>query len=236
MPRILSLLLLVLLFTCLSLAQQPASATRPADAGPKVDEIINETQQRVAGDHVAGIVWWIPVEFWEAAARAQGRKPDGTLDTLRDYTMMVVAVGNVGELGNIKWHNGEEIRKNVELLDASGTAYAPLAMADVNNNAQTMAKVMRPIFVNSLGALGENLEIIYFPAKNKAGQSLADAKNRGTFSLRMKQMGDVDHTFQWNLPLNSLMPPKFCPVGKERVQSNWNFCPWHGVALSEAKK
>ncbi|MEE9234396.1 MAG: hypothetical protein V3U28_03030 [Candidatus Acidoferrales bacterium] len=31
------------------------------------------------------------------------------------------------------------------------------------------------------------------------------------------------------LPL--LLPPVYCPQGGERMNANWNYCPWHGVEL-----
>lgn len=31
--------------------------------------------------------------------------------------------------------------------------------------------------------------------------------------------------------LSVLLPPVYCPQGGERMNTNWNYCPWHGVEL-----
>jgi hypothetical protein len=235
--RIFATVFLIVMVAALSLAQQPSAPAASSDFQPAVNEILADTQQRVAGDDATGIVWWLPVEFWEAAARAKGATgAEDTFKALRNYTMMVVAVGNVSGFGNIHWFSEDEIRQNILLQDAAGATYAPLKSAEISGDALGMAAVMRPIFVNALGKMGENFVILFFPAKDKAGKPIAAAKEHGSFSVVMRKLAGPENSWTWNLPLNSLMPPKYCPVGKERVQSNWNFCPWHGVPLTDSKK
>lgn len=235
--RIIATVFLIVMVAALAIAQQPSAPAASNDFQPKVEEIIQETQQHVSGDNTTGMIWWIPVDFWEAAAEAHGGSGgQNAFNALGNYTMLVVAVGKVGGFGNIQWFSEDDVRQNILLQDASGATYGPLKTAEISGDAQGFATVMRPVFVNALGKLGENLLILYFPAKDKAGKPIAAAKERGSFSVVMRKLAGPEKTWTWNLPLNSLMPPKYCPVGKERVQSNWNFCPWHGVPLTDSKK
>ncbi len=49
-----------LIFTAIAAAAQKPEAADPSDMLP-------ETQMPIRGKDYAGMVWWIPVEFWERA-------------------------------------------------------------------------------------------------------------------------------------------------------------------------
>jgi len=214
----------------LLLAQQAAAP--PVET--KIDAIIRETQVTIGGKDTTGFVWWIPTEFWEQSAIEQG----GTLEqarnsfaALREYTMIIVAVGKVG-IGNINWRSENEIRSGTSLRDSEGQSYQPLQ--EISGDAQGIASIVRPILANVLGPMGQNLHILFFPAKTKSGKAIADPTRAGGFSVILSNLTtQKDAEFSWRMPLTSLSPPKFCPAGGERVEANWKFCPWHGVALPE---
>ena len=93
---------------------------------------------------------------------------------------------------------------------------------------------MRPIFKNMLGNFGEGMQFVVFPLKDGAGNVFADARKSSEMSLDVVDlMGAPTSTYSWKFPLTSLVPPKFCPVGKERVEANWKYCPWHGNKLED---
>lgn len=76
---------------------------------------------------------------------------------------------------------------------------------------------------------------LFFPAVNKMLQPIADPLKAGSFSLLLSKLADgKDKVFESKRPLTSLSPSKYCPVGKERVQANWKYCPWHGVRLDDS--
>ena len=69
-----------------------------------IDDLIAETQKPVLGADYTGLVWWLPVEFWEISAREQGvteEQIEKQVAPLRDYTMIVVVVGKIGVFGSI---------------------------------------------------------------------------------------------------------------------------------------
>lgn len=219
-------------------AQNQASASPPRSSQGSeisIDDIIQETQQTIRGKDRTGVVMWIPVEFWETSMREQGAPGDPVqqFKALRDYTMVMVAGGNISGLGHISWLDGKTLREHIRLKDTAGNLYEP--HRTVSGDAAIIAGVLRPIMANAIGAMGEHMEVFMFPARDSAGNPIADPTRPGSFTVVLSDIpgfGPSQH--EWKLPLTSLSPPKFCPSGKERLQANWKFCPWHGIALSEA--
>ncbi len=231
--RLWSIALLLLVAAVLT-----ASAQTPAQSPEEdiIGDLLKETQSSIHGGGYTGMIWWIPAEFWEQALRQQMplEKAATQVKPLREYVMVVVAVGKVGALGSIDFVAPEKIRTNTVLRDTRGTDYMP--MAKVAPEAEVLVGVMKPMLANALGKFGEAIEILFFPAKNGAGNVLADPLQKGSFNIVVKNVvGRPEYIHEWLLPLTSLSPPKYCPAGKERVQANWNFCPMHGVALNEAQ-
>ena len=214
-------------------AQEKTPPAKP-EAAPLVDidDLVGESQQTIRGEGRTGIVWWIPVDFWEASARQTG---DSTsqFQSLRDYTMVVVAAGNVGTFGSIQWISEKDLRSSIRLRDEAGTEYEPFRT--VSGDVAVFAAVIRPVLINALGPLGQHMEVFLFPARDAKGKFISDAKTPGKFSIVLNEIeGFGASLHEWNLPLSSLSPPKFCPQGKEKVLANWKFCPWHGNKLDGA--
>lgn len=227
-------LFLVFLFSCApALVAQAPVPTETADT--RIDDLIKDTQRPIGGKDIAGLVWWIPAEFWEASAIQQGSTPQKARETfapMREYTMVIVAVGKVG-IGNITWFSESDVRSSTTLRDSDGQLYK--ALTDISSDAVGIASVVKPVLANTLGQTGQNLQIMFFPAKTTAGKLIADPTRAGSFSVQIENLaGQKLSMFEWRLPLTSLTPPRFCPVGKERVEANWKYCPWHGNKLEEA--
>ena len=235
MARRLLLVYMKLLLISLLVVPQLLFGQQPNAGETKIDEIIKETQLTVGGKDTTGFVWWLPTEFWEQSAIDEGSTPEQARDNfaaLREYTVVIVAVGKVG-IGNINWRSESEVRSGTSLRDSDGQSYQPLQ--EISGDAQGIASIVRPVLANILGPMGKNLQILFFPAKTKAGRLIADPLRASTFSVVLSNLTAQKETeFTWRLPLSSLSPAKFCPVGKERVEANWKFCAWHGVALDGA--
>ncbi len=229
-----SLIAAPLIAASLLVQGHPLPAQQPAQAGPDLDDLVPECQQSVRGKNTVGVVWWMPVEFWEASAAASGRRDQDTqamVTALGQYTLVAVAVGRIGAPMKIDWASGSDLHAKTFLRDSRGIEYP--AAESVSTEAQVVAAVFRPIMASVIGKMGENTEMIFFPSKTKDGLPIADAKKKGTFSVVLKGLAGSGETgYEWKLPLTSVLPPKICSVGKERVNANWNYCPWHGVALN----
>lgn len=225
-------LFLFLCATTVTLCAQQPTAAEASDT--KLDDIIKETQRTIGGKNSVGLVWWLPTEFWEQSALQQGSSVDqarSTFAPIREYTMIIVAVGKMG-IGNINWYPESEIRSNTSLRDSGGHAYQPLT--EISSDAQGISSIIKPVLANILGPMGQNIQVLFFPAKSADGKIIANPTAGGSFSVRISNLtSQKDSDFEWRLPLTSLSPPRFCPVGHERVQADWKFCPWHGVTLPE---
>ena len=211
------------------------SATGPVSKSHSIDEpdLTRETQAGVREPDYAGLVWWIPMEFWLQAGAKKGQPPEKTAETfkaLRGYTVVGIFVSKVSNLGGFEFVSPADLRRSVVLRDASGVDYS--STQELVPDAKAIASIIKPLLANALGKAGENFEILFFPASDKNGKPIADAKGKGSFSVVLKDIAGVHESiYQWRLPLTSVTEPKYCPVGKERVNANWTYCPWHGATL-----
>lgn len=215
------------------------TAQEAANAAPSQDldfpALIRETQQSANEAGYAGLVWWIPTEYWEISAERAGFREDKAKSryaALRKYTVVAVAVGKIG-VGNINWTSEPDLRENIRLKDSDGNVYFPVQK--LSGDAEGLETVIKPVFANILGPMGQNIQMFFFSATNKMAKPIADPFAPGGFSVILsKVLNGKEKTFEWKLPLTSLSPAKYCPVGKERVQANWKYCPWHGVKLDDS--
>ena|SRR5271166_261026 len=214
------------------LGQEAAKAT--SDQNVDFSAFVKETQQTPSEAGYAGLVWWIPTEYWEIALERSGMPAEQAKQRyapLRKYTVVAVALGKIG-IGNINWVSEPEIRDNTVLRDADGNTYSPAQK--LSGDAEGLVAVLKPVFGNILGTMGQNIQLLFFPASNKMAKPIADPTAAGSFSVVVSKLVDgKDKVFEWKLPLTALSPPRYCPVGKERMQANWKYCPWHGVKLDE---
>jgi len=194
--------------------------------------LTQELQRVDQRDQKMGLFWWIPTEYWEQSAAANGRDRKETKSLfapLNDYVVIVVAVGNMGA-GSIEWMPESDVRKHIKLRDQAGHLYGPVT--EISAEAQEISDVMKPVFKNILGPMGEGVQFFFFPAKDAKGAEIANTSRSSEFSLEVSDvMGLGIKTYTWRLPVSSLLPPKYCPVGKEKVEANWRYCPWHGNKL-----
>jgi hypothetical protein len=232
-PRVASIFVVVLAACSSMLAQEVAKA--PSSPNIDFSAFIKETQQSPSEAGYAGLVWWIPTEYWEISSQRSGLSEETAKQRfapLRKYTVVAVALGKVG-IGTIDWFPEPDIRSNVVLRDSEGNTYPPVQK--VSGDAEGLAAVLRPVFSNILGTMGQNIQLLFFPATDKMARPIADPMTSGGFSIVLAKLIDgKDKAFEFRLPLTALSPPKYCPVGKERVQANWKYCPWHGVKLDDA--
>jgi len=211
-------LVALLLVGSSALIAQPAAAPNPTPVKIDINSLMDETQKSDLRENLIGIFLWVPTDYWIASAGTKGisaAQAEKTFGALRDYTMFVVGAGSTS-INTINWNPEENIRKNVVLRDRAGTTYKPLEK--VSANAEAISTVIKPIFKNILGPMAEGLHILYFPARDSSGKLLADPYHTGEFSLDVSNlMGSGTSSYSWQLPLNSMLPPKYCPVGKERI-------------------
>ena len=241
MHKYIGLVLVVCLLTNLNSGQTVAGDKQPvplATAGANVHtadepDVLRETQLGISSNGYTGVVWWIPFEFWAYSAAKQGNNVEKTregLKALKDFTIVGIFAAKVSTLGSFDYLSPSELQKKTFVRDSEGQEYA--ASSELTGDAKNLADMMRPMLANAMGRAGENFAMLFFPAKKKGGQLIADEKSKGSFSVVLKDaVGEPETIFLWRTPLTSLSPPRYCPVGKERVHADWDYCPRHGVKL-----
>lgn len=234
LKRLLLASALACLFACEAAAQTPpppVPAPTPAQATHiNVEALREETQKTLPDSDRMTLIWWIPVEFWQATladdpstSKAQAEE---FLKTVRPYVMFAVVDGRMGSFGGITYKSEEVIRSTIQVVDIQGAVHRPLPENKVDPDTKNLLAIMKPVLTNMMGKMGENMHFVVFPAKDAAGRRLADPASEGTFSLKLGS-----DEYKWRLPLGSLLPPKICPVDGEVMSGAWKFCHWHGDKL-----
>ena len=195
-----------------------------------INALIQETQKMSQSAEELTLIWWIPEDFWRASFEQNPNTTAAQIEefmkVLRPYTMVVAVDGKIGSLGGVTYESESTIRNSIRLIDNQGNNYRALSNEKVDADMKNFLSMMKPVLVNILGPLGQNMYFYLFPAKNKAGHEIANARKEGTFSVKLAKK-----EFKWRLPLGSLLPPKICPVDGEKMSGAWKYCPWHGVEL-----
>jgi hypothetical protein len=192
-----------------------------------------ETQKMSQKPDEMTMVWWIPEEFW-AASFAQ--TPDMTasqieefLKVIRRYTILVVVDGTMGAFAGVTYKSEDVIRATTRLLDAQGKSYAPKANEEIDADTTNMLQMIKPVFVNMLGPMGQNMHFLLFPGSDETGTPIANAKGKGRLNVKVG-----DREFTWRLPLDALLPPQVCGNCKQDCKGSWFFCPWCGTKITKS--
>ena len=199
-----------------------------------INDLVSETQKMDQSTDEMVLVWWIPEEYWTTSFKDDPsmteEQREEFISVLRPYTVIVAVEGKMGAFGGVTYRPEKEIRDSIKLVDRSGTSYKPLKDEDLSADARNFLGMVKPVFENMLGPMGQNMHFIMFPAKGSDGKLIASAKEEGSFTV---VTGGKD--FKWRLPLGSLLPPKVCPVDGEKLSGAWKYCPWHGAKLEPMK-
>jgi len=197
--------------------------------------LVQQTQKMSQAADEISLVWWIPEEFWKASAAQNPKGGEGQaediLKVVHPYTVLVVVDGKMGPFAAAAYRSEADIRSELQVKDGEGTLYRPLGEDKLDGDVKNFMAMMKPVFVNMLGPMGENMHFFVFPAEGKGGRKIAEAAKEGKFSVLLGE-----REFKWRLPLDALVPPKTCPTCGEKVSGAFKFCPWDGAKLPEAKK
>ncbi|THB66066.1 MAG: hypothetical protein D6B27_07280 [Gammaproteobacteria bacterium] len=200
-------------------------------AGHKVNiqKLVEDTQRMEQSGGKITLVWWIPDAYWKESFRqapgmTQAQK-DEFLKMVKDYTIICVMDGKIGNFGGVKTASRTEIMKNI-ILSVDGRKYKPLADSQISGDAKTFLGMMKPVMSNMLGQVGSGLEFMAFDGKNKKGAPLLNPMKKGAFTVTF-----LNKDYKWRLPLGSLLPPMQDPKTKEVFPGNYLYNPYTGKKL-----
>jgi hypothetical protein len=193
-------------------------------------DLMRDTQQWNKRDDKMSLTWWIPTEYWRISIKGNPQIPPETIDHIenlfRDYVIVWACDLKINAFGTMTFTKEEDIAKTIAILDINQKKYTPLAEMDIDPEALAIARNMKPIFAQAIGQMGNGLHFFFFKVIGENNSSLINATMPGQFTVLHS-----NSEFLWKLPLPTLMPPKFCPVDKEKMKGNWVYCPIHGEKL-----
>lgn len=213
-------------------------APRTCQAAEKQDLIalMNECQKMSADPGVIAIIQWIPKEWWQLTLRRADVPESRIKEVLKlfdPYMTFIIVHGRISSSGFPTFTAKSVLQQHIFLEDKAGHLSKPIDEEQVDTGVRNAVIMIKPLFSNMLGQMGDNMNFFLFPAQTKGKEKPYEATGQGHFSIRLKGIPDGgDQTFQWVLPLSSLVPPKFCPKCRKEENGSWKYCPWCGSILA----
>jgi len=203
----------------------------PDSGNADVNELVRETNRSVQSGDQMTMVLWMPIQFWEESMKANAAVPAQAraqvLAMLEDYTVLGVLRARVGVAGVTDAQPREELLKNLT-LESNGKRIEPLALESLAPGAQLVLGQLKPVIAQVAGPVGGSMEFVVYPAKAD-GKVQIDASKNGTMRVKL-----YDQTFDWRLPLGSLLPARVDAKTGEQFPGNYNFNPFTGEKLPKA--
>jgi hypothetical protein len=194
-----------------------------------LQQLVQETQKMSQQSSSLTMVWWIPQEFWDASLSTNPNVTPETrkqiLEALENFQIVALFRGKTG-IGGLTDVPAKEDMIAHARFESNGKVIEPLEPAQVSTGAQTMLAALKPLLSGMLGQLGQGMQLVAYPSK-KDNDRLIDPKRKGSFQYTL-----FDQTFQWHLPLASLLPKKVDPKTKEEFPGTFDYNPYTGEKLS----
>jgi hypothetical protein len=209
-----------------------ALCATPFAQNQKIDlnALVEETQKDSDHPDEMTLVWWVPEAFWKTSFEQDKdvtpKQAEDFMKILRPYIVVIVVDGKIGTFGSMTYKTEALIKNNIQIVDGKGNSFRPLPEDKISSEAKTMLSIMKPVMVNMLGAIGQNMHFILFPAQNAKSEEIINVMKEGSLAVKLDA-----REFKWRLPLSSLVPRKVCPVDGETHNGAWKYCPWHGTEL-----
>ncbi len=201
---------------------------------------MNECQKMSTDPGIIAIVQWIPDEWWQLTlerAEVPEERIKEVLELFEPYTAFIVIHGKISSLGLPSFSSEVNIRQHLLLIDEADEFYRPIEDENISSGVRNAIIMIKPIFSNMLGRMGENMNFFFFTSKTKKGEKICQAKKKGSFSICFKDMLEVeDQVFKWTLPLNSLVPFTLCSKCTKELKGVWSYCPWCGTPLGSTER
>jgi len=195
-----------------------------------INKLTAETQQLSESPDNLRLVWWIPIEFWEAVFAQDKNMPeeqaDEILQVFRQYTLLSTIDGTIGTFGDISYKSKKQIFNSLEIIDNNNESYFPIREENIDQETKDVITFIKPVLANMLGKMGENMYFFLFQKKDNPGDRIINPIKEEKFTVKLG-----GEKLQWNLPLSSLLKPKKCPVDNKLMNGSWKYCPFHGVKL-----
>jgi hypothetical protein len=206
----------------LVLAAMPALAASTAG-------IAGETQRLNARQgHIINF-WWLPVEYWVAAAREMKKSQtqiEGIRELFKNYTLLGALDAQLGPEGSVDALSTSEIVRRIE-IEVNGSAFEVLQQVDPK--LQQYAPDLSYVLQVSLSAFGTGLRLLPLANVDSDGKAILRGDQKGVIKVRYKARADQEPLeFWWHGPLTDVVGYKTCPGSGAPMEASWEYCPWNG--------
>jgi len=210
-----------------------ASACAALAEGLDIQKLAQDTQRYRHDKSQVDMIWWIPSEYWQAAFKANPViTPEQQTEFIRvvdDYLVLCVLEGTIGPFGGISGTAKEQLLAKTSAV-VDGHTLKPLADEELSNDARNFFQMMKPMFANMMGQIGQGMEFVVFKGKNEEGRKYVNPVQKGFLTVRL---GDKE--FKYRLPLGCFLPPKYDPKTGEEFPGNYIYSPFTGTELQTTK-
>jgi len=174
--------------------------------------------------------FWIPNSYWKIALEGNPNVSKNTISLIeksfKDYIILCAIDFKVGNGTNMTFKTRSEVEKNLMIIDINKKKYKPLSESEIKSDTKKLLSSISPMFAQTFGKMGEGMHFFVFRVKNDKGVNIINEFKKGSLIVHHSE-----NIFKWKLPLSALVEDKYCPIDKEKMNGNWNFCPNHGKEL-----
>lgn len=216
-------------------ADSASAADRKAILDIDLNNLTSETQATFSSGSGLDLVWWIPIEFWEANLRQDGALPDPQIDemlsVLGEYFVVAVVQADISSFGAFNYYASDQVYDGltVEAIDAGGDAVEISTVDTIAPDMMIFLQAMQPILAQAMGNLGENFHFFTYPALDADGERLPSPFEPGRIRVTVSR-ADTSVPLDIETPIDSMFIPRICPNGKP-AHVSWSYCPWSGKEL-----
>lgn len=202
----------------------------------KIDlkELMSECSKNEYSNMQNKTVMWLPPEFIEifiSQLKLSQIDLEKLMNMMKEHMIFIItdAKIEVSQQNTVTtFKTDDQIRKSIKLIDSSNKSMSPINNNELSKDMSDFISGMKPALDKLLGEHGKGMNIYIFKNKLIKGEQSFNIRTKNKFTISFNSS-----KFTWNLPLVCTLPDRFCPVDKEKMKGNWNFCPIHGVNISK---
>jgi hypothetical protein len=213
----------------LLLGQAPGAAAAEPERSFGTADIARESQRTALVDNRVINFWWLPLEYWIAAAR-ELRLDEKTQGEVRGVFREYLLIGAID--AEVKPGGGFEPRSTLEIvrrvkIEVDGRPVDVLH--EVNPRLQALVPQLLYVMQASLGPLGQALHLLPLRGADDRGNLLMSGVVNGRVKLVYQASPKAPPLeYYWRGPMTAVVGPKRCPGTGETMEAHWIFCPWSG--------
>ena len=170
--------------------------------------------------------WWVPNEYWRIALSDSPTIGEEVIldieEKLQGYSLFSIVHSEITPAGGF-----EKKDASVTIINDQ-SILSPIPEEEIPTDILELINILRPTLASMVGQLGEQMIFYVFKNELEDGTTIISPFNTGKLTLKIN-----DTDFIYPLPLQSMVEKKVCPKDQELLSGNWEYCPWHGVKLTE---